>query len=533
MEIADLYIRVSTDEQADKGYSQRDQEERLRKYCDLYAMQVRNVIYEDHSAKTFNRPAWKKLLLDLRKYKGKSHLVLFTKWDRFSRNAGDAYQMISTLRRLGVEPQAIEQPLDLSVPENKMMLAFYLAAPEVENDRRALNVIRGMRRAKKEGRWMGQAPIGYKNRITETGIKYIDVDEPSASIVRWAFEELASERFNTEQVWKLAKKKGLKCQKNNFWLFIRNPVYCGKIFIAKYKDEESCFVKGIHQPIVSEDLFRQVQEVLDGRGRGYRPKAETDEDFPLRGFLICPTCGRMLTASKSKGRNAYYAYYHCTKGCNHRSKAEEVNAAFIQELKKFVPRKEFINLYKSLLIETYYEQTKEQLDERQTLLAQIKEFEKRISHARDLVSSQQIDASDFREMKLVYTGSIEKLEANLAALSLQTDVNGLLKNGIERLLRLDHCYVTGKSMEKRLIIGSIYPENLTFEENRVRTARLNEVVMLIYQINKELEGKKNWTKGAFHPLSSKVHPRGFEPLTLGAEIRYSIQLNYGCICVQK
>jgi site-specific DNA recombinase len=49
--------------------------------------------------------------------------------------------MISILRKINVDPQAIEQPLDLSIPENKMMLAFYLAAPEVENDRRALNVI--------------------------------------------------------------------------------------------------------------------------------------------------------------------------------------------------------------------------------------------------------------------------------------------------------------------------------------------------------------------------------------------------------
>ena len=42
---ADLYIRVSTDEQADKGYSQRDQDERLRKYCDANQIKVRNVIY--------------------------------------------------------------------------------------------------------------------------------------------------------------------------------------------------------------------------------------------------------------------------------------------------------------------------------------------------------------------------------------------------------------------------------------------------------------------------------------------------------
>ncbi|CAM3684722.1 recombinase family protein [Flavobacterium chungbukense] len=147
--IADLYIRVSTDEQAEKGFSQRNQEEMLRKYCSINQIQIRNVIYEDHSAKTFNRPQWKKFLADVKKYKNKINLVLFMKWDRFSRNAGDAYQMINVLRKLGVEPQAIEQPLDLSVPENKMMLAFYLAAPEVENDRRALNTFQGLRRGKK------------------------------------------------------------------------------------------------------------------------------------------------------------------------------------------------------------------------------------------------------------------------------------------------------------------------------------------------------------------------------------------------
>ena len=120
--IADLYIHVSTDEQAEKGFSQRNQEEMLRKYCSINQIQIRNVIYEDHSAKTFNRPQWKKFLADAKKYKNKINLVLFMKWDRFSRNAGDAYQMINVLRKLGVEPQAIEQPLDLSVPENKMML---------------------------------------------------------------------------------------------------------------------------------------------------------------------------------------------------------------------------------------------------------------------------------------------------------------------------------------------------------------------------------------------------------------------------
>src|SRR5690606_9841447 len=157
------------------------------------------------------------------------------KWDRFSRNAGDAYQMINVLRGYGVEPQAIEQPLDLSIPENKMMLAFYLAAPEVENDRRALNVFYGMRRAKKEGRYMGLAPVGYANKVDESGRKYIVPKEPDAALIRNAFEELSKGVFNTRQIWKKTKDAGLKCSKNAFWQLIRNPLYCGKIFIPKFK----------------------------------------------------------------------------------------------------------------------------------------------------------------------------------------------------------------------------------------------------------------------------------------------------------
>ena len=308
---ADLYIRVSTDEQADKGYSQRDQEERLRKYCENNQIKVRQVIFEDHSAKTFNRPKWNALLFDLKRKKNAVDFVLFSKWDRFSRNAGDAYQMINILRKLGVEPQAIEQPLDLAVPENKLMLAFYLAAPEVENDRRALNVLLGMRKAKKEGRWMGVAPVGYANKITEDGKKYIAPVEPEASIMKWVFETLAEGQLNIEQIMKQAFQKGIKTCRSNFWNLLRNPVYCGRIYLSGYKEEESRHVQGLHQPIISEALFYDVQDYLNGKKRTYRAKVGSMDELQLRGYLICPKCGKLLTGSASKGRNRRYYYYHC------------------------------------------------------------------------------------------------------------------------------------------------------------------------------------------------------------------------------
>lgn len=221
------------------------------------------MIYEDHSAKTFNRPEWKKLLIRLKKQKGnQTDIILFTKWDRFSRNTSDAYQMISTLKKLGIEPQAIEQPLDMSIPESKIMLAIYLATPEVDNDRRALNVINGMRRAKKEGRVMGIAPKGYINKITEDGRKYIALYEPEAKIMRWAFEKLAEGGYSQAEMFRIVNKEGLKTSRNNFWSALKNPVYCGKVYVPKNKDEEGYFVQGQHDPLISESLFNRVQEVI-------------------------------------------------------------------------------------------------------------------------------------------------------------------------------------------------------------------------------------------------------------------------------
>ena len=321
MEVADLYIRVSTDEQADKGYSQRNQEEVLRRYCEHRNITVRKVIFEDHSAKTFNRPEWKRLLTFLKKSRGRGvDKILFTKWDRFSRNAGDAYQMINTLRKLGIEPQAIEQPLDLEVPENKMMLAIYLAAPEVENDRRALNISQGMRRALKEGRHLRKAPYGYINRM-EGSKKFIAPVEPAATMMKKAFHLILEDYHPIKHIWEQLKDKGMRLGRSQFYNAVRNPVYCGKIYVPAHKDEEEQFVNGQHEALVSEGDFFRAQNILEAAERKeYRPRGIVDEHLPLRGFLICPECGKILTGSGSRGRSKRYYYYHCTAECGFREK---------------------------------------------------------------------------------------------------------------------------------------------------------------------------------------------------------------------
>lgn len=189
MTTAIIYIRVSTDEQAQKGYSQRSQEEKLNKYCRDNHIEIVQTIFEDHSAKSFERPAWAAMMKQLNMNKAiRPHIILFTRWDRFSRNTANAYYMISHLQKLGIELQATDQPLDMSIPENKVLLAMYIVTAEVENDRRSLNIKQGIHKAKKEGRYMGRAPIGYLNISLPDGTKTIVPREPEATLIKKVFE---------------------------------------------------------------------------------------------------------------------------------------------------------------------------------------------------------------------------------------------------------------------------------------------------------------------------------------------------------
>lgn len=516
MKTADLYIRVSTDEQADKGYSQRDQEERLRRFCSQNNFTVGNVIYEDHSAKSFNRPEWKKLLTELKKRSSKTNVILFTKWDRFSRNAGDAYQMISILSKLGVELQAVEQPLDLSIPENKMMLAIYLAAPEVENDRRALNVFYGMRRAVKEGRVMGKAPFGYANKITENGKKYIAIKEPEATKMKWAFNELSKGIYASNSIrTKINESLRKSVSRTSFHIAIRNPIYCGKVFVPKHKDEEACFVEGQHEPLISEELFDKVQEILDGKKRPQRPntKITVQENFPLRGFLTCPNCGKTITASASRGRNNRYYYYHCNSTCGFRERAELVNKVFEEGLMTFEMNAPVKKYLKMLLTENYQNFINNPLKEKKKISDEIDSLNNKLSFARNKFLSEIIDDDEYLEIKRECKERISKLEEELNKSSIPqiNNIDKLLEQALDTLQNIGKQYQEGGIETKRAIIGSIFPEKLQFDGKHYRTARINSIAHHIFQINNELGGVKKKRNDQNDHFSLIVDPQGFEP----------------------
>lgn len=477
-----LYIRVSTDEQAEKGYSQRYQLETLQRFCLINSIEIQQIIFEDHSAKTFNRPGWKRVFAIFQR-KSRPDMLLFTKWDRFSRNTTDAYQMIRTLNDYGVELQATEQPLNLEIPENKMMLAIYLAAPEVENDRRAMNVSHGMRRAKKEGRWMGGAPIGYVNKTSESGDKYICPREPQASHMKWALEQLANGIYNTSQIWNAARKNGLVCSKSNFYEMIVNPVYCGKIIVPAYKNEPMYCVDGKHEGIVTEKIFRQVQIVINNkRNKRIEIKTETPPELYLRGFLACLKCNRMLTGSRSTGRHDVYYYYHCQSSCGFRYRASLANAFFENEIARWKIKKGFSNLYK--VIREAHGRQAENLEQNDydLSLKKIRQQNIKLKRARDLFIDGDMDASDFRQVKIDCTSQVKHLQELMRSSPVKSmNENASVTYEQDSNIRLIDLFKIADISQKRSLISLMFPEKLIFNKTTFEIKQYGLAAQMIFK----------------------------------------------------
>ena len=146
------------------------QEEGLLKNCEQ--RQKPSIVFRDDASATTieGRPELLKAIQYIKAHKGEVDEFLVLKWDRFSRSTHDAYVLIRLFEGMGITVQAIEQPIDFSIPEQAILLAVYLATPESENRRRSLNIRAGNLRAMKIGRWVTKAPLGYSYK-NENGQK--------------------------------------------------------------------------------------------------------------------------------------------------------------------------------------------------------------------------------------------------------------------------------------------------------------------------------------------------------------------------
>ena len=523
-----IYVRVSTDEQSGKGYSLRDQEQKLLNYCLTNNLNVMAIYREDYSAKTFKRPEFKKLLEFCKKNKKTVHQVVFIKWDRFSRNTAESYQMIATFNSMGIRVNAMEQPLDLTIPEQGLMLAVYLSIPEVENHRRSLNVIAGMRRAQKEGRYMGGSPIGYSNE-RDSAKKPILVPNNDAVYIQEAFELMSTGLYNQKEVLNKLKAKGLKSSKTPFSMLLKNPVYYGVLFIKAYKEEKECFVNGLHEPIITKLLFDKVQDILNNRRKQHHTiHKKLNEKFPLKGFLLCPVCNNPLTASTSKGRSKHYSYYHCISPCNGRYQLDDVNLWINDYLKSITLQGQVNKLFQKIIKEQLAKQSEsKQLGTKH--FEQINKIEQKIERLQDMFVEGEINKNDYQITKTRYENIYLELKEKEKVSIGEKEAFQIYQTGLNHIETIEKQYIESDIEGKRMLIGSIFQNKIHFENKKVRTADINPILNKITSINKTYGAIKKWDKSKKLELSHSVSAEGFEPSTACLEGRCSIQLSYAPI----
>ncbi|HAP68469.1 MAG TPA: recombinase family protein [Flavobacteriales bacterium] len=488
---AALMSRVSSDEQA-KGYSLGVQSEALETYCLRNDIEIVYYFTEDHSAKNFERPAFKQFLEYLRKNKGSIDLFLFTSWDRFSRNAMDAYHMIDRLKKLGIEAQSIEQPIDFSVPENKMMLAMYLVMPEVDNDRRSIKIRGGIRAALKAGRWCRAAPYGYRNTRDENN-RPIIVPTEHAETIRIAFQMIAKGKTQP-QALEFLNNAGVPVKKSRFSTLLRNPMYMGKIEVPASDEEPYALIEGKHDGIVSEKLFYQVQQVL----KGNRPNipietAVQNKQLPLRGILKCSACGGKLTGSRSRSRNGTrHAYYHCNHCRAERYRAENANETMIEVLNDLRLANDNVIIHRELvkrMLNGGESDRKGRISKLQNLIDQQNE---RIERLEDNLADVAISSEDFIRMKTRFSNSRNQAQQELIDLKVDnTEKSEILKRALDVIIGLGDFYADADAKSKIKLLGSIFPEMIEFDGKKCRTTKINEAITLCLSIDKGFSKKEN------------------------------------------
>lgn len=479
-----IYSRVSTDDQADYGYGRDHQRDVLKAYCEIKQYGVANEYIEDHSAKNFNRPEWKKLETFVKANRKTIQRVLFTKWDRFSRNMEEAMGVIRKFREWGITVNAVEQPLDLSVPNQKVMLSMYLIMPEVENDNISARTKDGLYKATKEGAFVGTPPYGYSR--VRFG-KYASMQpNDDAQLLTEIFKRVALGVESLEALRKHYKTKGYKKGKQTFINMLRNRAYLGEVKVKEYKKANAYWTNALHDAIIDHATFNKVQVVLEGKNRKAKLPSKKNEALPLRGFLECENCGGTLTGSVSKGNGGKYGYYHCKGNCKTRVSAITTNKFFKAEvLNKIKVNDNVFRLFSEIITDVQKTKRGDKGNRIEELNVNIDETVTLIENTEDKFMAKEITPETYTRISNRYNTTLMTLRVEIEeikeakALSAKT-----IETAVKMLKKLPQLFENGGFDQKVRILGLLFPEKMIISKTECRTKKQNIVIELLTRVNK-------------------------------------------------
>jgi len=354
-----LYMRLSHKDaevsEQDESHSITNQRGILREYIKknkeflqsvsrLDSFEVKEFIDDGYSGTNFERPAVKELLELARK--GQIYCILVKDISRFGRNYIEVGSYLEEIfPYIGVRFISINDAYD-SEKQSHSMPGIDMSFKGIIHDYYCKELSKKTKLARRQQvekghSIMAKAPYGYLKSSSEKG--RLIVDKETAPIVSMIFDlylngqsayqiarilnekEIPSPNKRLEQkgmiTFRKEYSKGLCWGPHTVLAILRNEVYtgnavgnkCARTKIAsksckRLDREQWIVVEGIHEPVVSQEVFHKVQNLL--KEKSVRGATRTAREYLFKGKLVCGKCHSTMIKS---GENKGIIYYACNK----------------------------------------------------------------------------------------------------------------------------------------------------------------------------------------------------------------------------
>lgn len=411
------YVRVSTEHQLD-NYSIDEQTERLKAYCRAKGW-ILAKIYTDggFSGGNTNRPALQQMLLDIRNNNINS--VIVYKLDRLSRSQKDTLRLIEDeFLANDTDFISISENFDTSTPFGRAMIGILSVFAQLEKDQITERLSMGRTARSKSGLFHGggQAPFGYD---------YVDSRLQVNSYQSLQVQEVYQRFLSGQSINSIHLQ--MKALYGGFWSaakvlnMLRNSIYIGKV---KFAQQE---YNGVHEPIISETAFQDVQRLLTAPERDAQKSAAQKTPYRagylLSSMIYCGQCGSRYSAnhgyyrcySRSKSNKKYITDPNCQ---NDHWSIEELDRYVIQSIEDLLSNETLL----ADIMNSCQQNPVLPVIDRQALENRISEINKQMSNVIDLYQLVHQDGNDI---------PIEDIVSRIKQLSIE-------KSRLEAELKNDH-----------------------------------------------------------------------------------------------
>jgi len=313
-----IYGRVSTEEQAQEGYSIRGQVEKLKSYISAKGWSIYDVYLDEGiSGKNITeRPAINRMIEDIKA--GHIKNVLIFKLDRLTRSVADLVYLIDLFKNYGCAFNSLSESIDTSTASGRMFIKIIGIFAEFERENIGERVRLGKERKAKEGFTTACATISYGYDRAK-GEKVQTINEEEAITVRRVFDLYVTNNMSLNGIAKELNKDKIPTKQGTFWnsgtvvTLLKNPNYMGNVRYSMDNRERYFEAEGKHEAIISPELFNEAQTLLEKNKRATPTKRGLERNYYV-GLVYCALCGRKLKPHMAVSRTGKTEYSYVCAG---------------------------------------------------------------------------------------------------------------------------------------------------------------------------------------------------------------------------